>query len=76
MLEDRPFGEPKGSRILLKFDPDPRLGYPRSYRRDVVGSREALTIDVVRLDPVAVPSQGDNMDAITPEGDTERSASP
>src|SRR5262245_20851148 len=52
-LEERPFGQPKGARVLMKFAPDPRLGYPRSYRRDVVGTRQGVAIDVIRLDPVA-----------------------
>ena len=52
LLEERPFGQAEGSRILLKFDPDPTLGYPRHYRRDVVGSPQALAIDVVRLEPL------------------------
>ncbi len=52
LLEERPFNMPKESKVLLKFTPDPKLGYPRSYRRDVVGSREGLAIDVLRLEPV------------------------
>lgn len=55
LLEDRPFGQPKGSRVLLKFVPDTRLGYPKHYRRDVVGGGRGLAIDVLRLD--AKPSQ-------------------
>lgn len=58
LLEDRPFNQPKGTRILLKFTPDPELGYPRRYRRDVVGSRQGLAIDVIELDrdpPAAIP---------------------
>lgn len=47
---DAPFGRPKGSRIVLKFDPDETLGYPRRYRRDVVGAKAGLAIDVLRLD--------------------------
>jgi hypothetical protein len=53
---DNPFGAPKGSRVLMKFVPDDALGYPRSYRRDVVGARAGLAIDVVRLE--THPSQG------------------
>jgi hypothetical protein len=57
-LADTPFGERKGTRVLLKFTPDEKLGYPRSYRRDVVGSRQGLALDVIRLNtqpPRAIP---------------------
>ena len=53
-----PFGQPKGTKAVLRFTPDPELGYPRSYRRDVLGSRQGLSIDVIRLDrnpPEAIP---------------------
>jgi hypothetical protein len=49
--EDAPFGQPRGSRVVLKFTPDPKLGYPRDYRRDVLGGHARLAIDVLRLDP-------------------------
>jgi hypothetical protein len=48
---ERPFGMPKGSNLLLKFQVDPALGYPREYRRDVSGGLKSLAIDVVRLNP-------------------------
>jgi hypothetical protein len=48
---ERPFGQPKGTTVVLKFDPDPKLGYPRQYRRDVVGSSQGLAIDVRQLNP-------------------------
>ena len=56
-----PFGMPKGSKAVLKFNPDPKLGYPRSYRRDVLGTPQGLAIDVIRLDthangPVPLPA--------------------
>lgn len=47
---DRPFGRPPGAKALLKFDPDPDLGYPRKYRRDIVGAPQGLAIDVLKLD--------------------------
>jgi hypothetical protein len=50
---ERPFGQPKGSRVLLKFTPDPKLGYPRRYRRDVVGSNQGIAIDVVRFHAIS-----------------------
>lgn len=46
-----PFGQPKGTKAILRFTPDPKLGYPRSYRRDVMGARMGLAIDVIRLVP-------------------------
>jgi hypothetical protein len=55
LLEPRPFDQPKGTHVLLKFTPDPELGYPRHYRRDVVGSPRGLAIDVVRLEPSDAP---------------------
>ena len=45
-----PFGRPKGTSAVLKFTPDPELGYPRSYRRDVLGTPKGVSIDVNRLD--------------------------
>ena len=51
LLTDAPFGQPKGTSVLLKFTPDPELGYPKRYRRDVVGSPKGLAIDVVRFVP-------------------------
>jgi Family of unknown function (DUF6174) len=55
---DRPFGQPPGTTAVLRFDPDPRLGYPRSYRRDVVGAPKGIAIDVIGLvpDSGAVPT--------------------
>ncbi len=48
-----PFGMPKGVKAVLKFDPDPNLGYPRTYRRDLLGTPQGLAIDVIRLEPNA-----------------------
>ncbi|QEH35656.1 hypothetical protein OJF2_42110 [Aquisphaera giovannonii] len=48
---ERPFGQPPGARIVMRFAPDPKLGYPRLYRRDVMGTAQGLAIDVVRLTP-------------------------
>lgn len=52
---ERPFGQPKGAKAVLRFTPDPKLGYPLRYRRDVVGARLPLSIDVVRLTPNSAP---------------------
>jgi hypothetical protein len=46
-----PFGQPRGAKTILRFTPDADLGYPRRYRRDVVGAPLALAIDVVRFQP-------------------------
>lgn len=53
-------GPEKGSRVFLRFWPDPALGYPRRYRRDVSGSLRSLAIDVLRFDPKPndAPSSG------------------
>ena len=48
---DAPFGWPKGPAPTLKFDPDARLGYPRSYRRNVPGRPPGLAIDVLAVRP-------------------------
>lgn len=48
---DRPFGKAKGTTAVLRFTPDPKYGFPRSYRRDVVGSTLPVAIDVVRFVP-------------------------
>jgi Family of unknown function (DUF6174) len=59
---DQPFGQPPGTTAALWFDPDPQLGYPRRYRRDVVGAPQGVAIDVIRLIPasgvVPAPSSG------------------
>jgi hypothetical protein len=46
-----PFGQPKGTKAVLRFDPDPKFGYPRSYRRDVLGAPMSVAIDVIRFEP-------------------------
>ena len=48
---ESPFGQPRGTRVVLKFTPDAQLGYPRDYRRDVLGGSGRLAIDVHRFDP-------------------------
>jgi Family of unknown function (DUF6174) len=50
---DHPFGKPAGTKIVMRFKPDPKLGYPQWYRRDVMGTSLALAIDVVKLVPKA-----------------------
>ncbi|GAC1472727.1 MAG: hypothetical protein NVSMB9_20310 [Isosphaeraceae bacterium] len=48
-----PFGQPRGTRAILRFTADPKYGYPLRYRRDVLGASLALGIDVVRFHPLA-----------------------
>ena len=50
---DHPFGQPKGTKVVMRFKPDPKLGYPHWYRRDVMGTSLAIAIDVVKLVPKA-----------------------
>ena len=45
-----PFGKPKGTSILLEFTPDDQFGYPRGYRRDVVGMKPGLSINVIKFE--------------------------
>jgi hypothetical protein len=54
---DRPFNQPQGTKVLTRFQPDSKLGYPHWYRRDVMGTSQAMRIDVVKLVPSAVTSQ-------------------
>ena len=58
LKSDRPFGQPKGTKVVMRFTPDPKLGYPRFYRRDVLGTTQGLAIDVVRLIPVQPGTAG------------------
>jgi hypothetical protein len=50
---ERPFGQPPGAKVVMRFQPDQKLGYPRYYRRDVLGTPQGLRIDVIRLIPNA-----------------------
>jgi hypothetical protein len=44
-----PFGQPAGTKVAMRFTTDPELSYPRSYRRNVLGTSQGLAIDVIRL---------------------------
>jgi hypothetical protein len=48
---DEPFGQPKGTKVVMRFQPDPKLGYPRWYRRDVLGTPLSIAIEVNALTP-------------------------
>jgi hypothetical protein len=52
---NEPFGKPKGSSVVMRFTPDPKYGFPRSYRRDVAGSARAVWFDVLQFEPVSAP---------------------
>jgi Family of unknown function (DUF6174) len=51
MKSDRPFSQPKGTKVVMRFQPDSQLGYPHWYRRDVMGTAQSMTIDVLKLVP-------------------------
>jgi hypothetical protein len=53
---DHPFGQPQGTKVVMRFKPDAKLGYPLWYRRDVMGTTQAIAIDVVKLVPLASPA--------------------
>ena len=48
---DAPFNARKGTEVVLRFTTDPKLGYLKSYRRDILTQPKGLTIDVVRFEP-------------------------
>jgi hypothetical protein len=48
---EKPFGQPKGTRVVMRFQPDVKLGYPHWYHRDVLGSPMSMAIDVNALTP-------------------------
>ena len=48
---DRPFGQPQGTKVVMRFKADPKLGYPLWYRRDVLGTSQSVSIDVIKLVP-------------------------
>lgn len=54
---ERPFDQPKGTKVIMRFQPDAKLGYPRWYHRDVLGTPASMAIDVNALRPVAAGSE-------------------
>ena len=54
---DRPFDQPKGTRVVMRFQPDAKLGYPHWYHRDVLGTELSIAIEVHSLTPVKVNSK-------------------
>jgi hypothetical protein len=55
---DRPFGQLRGTKVVMRFTTDKKLGFPLSYRRDVLGTSQGLAIDVIRLIPSPQDSSG------------------
>jgi hypothetical protein len=53
---DQPFGQPSGTKIAMRFQPDAQLGYPHFYRRDVLGTTLSISLDVSALIPARTPS--------------------
>jgi hypothetical protein len=50
-----PFGQPADATVVMRASFDPKLGYPISYHRDVLGVERGLAIDVIRLIPTNGP---------------------
>ncbi len=53
LKKDQPAGESKTAQVVMRFKPDSKQGYPQWFHRDVLGSTQALAIDVVKLAPEA-----------------------
>jgi hypothetical protein len=54
---EKPFGQPAGSKVVMRFEPDEKRGYPHWYRRDVVGSSQGMRIDVIGLVPASATAK-------------------
>ena len=54
---DHPFDRPPGTQVVMRFKPDPKLGYPHWYHRDVMGTSLSIAIDVVKFVPQAQNSK-------------------
>ena len=54
---DQPFGQPKGTKVVMRFLPDAKLGYPYWYHRDVMGTPLSIAIEVNTLTPTAPASK-------------------
>jgi len=55
---EKPFGQPKGTRVVMRFQPNEKLGYPHWYHRDVLGSPMSMAIDVNALTPAPPARNG------------------
>ncbi len=67
-----PFNLPRGTKAVLRFSPDPQYGYPRSYRRDIMGAPLALAIDVVRFQPLAPEPWSESRNSSADDADDRR----
>jgi hypothetical protein len=54
---DRPFGQPAGAKVVMRFEPDSKLGYPHWYRRDVAGTLAGMRIDVIGIVPAGASTR-------------------
>jgi hypothetical protein len=73
---DRPFGQPKGTRVVMRFTHDPKLGYPLSYRRDVLGTSQSVAISVIRLIPTGPRPAEPRAESVSGPPPNSRSARP
>jgi Family of unknown function (DUF6174) len=49
LKEPKPFDQPEGTTIVMKFKTNPELGYPEWYRRDIMGTARSASIDILKL---------------------------
>ena len=63
---EKPFGQPKGTKVVMRFQPDEKLGYPHWYHRDVLGSPMSMAIDVNTLTPARPETNGPGADPPAP----------
>jgi hypothetical protein len=62
---DHPFDRPPGTQVVMRFKPDPKLGYPHWYHRDVMGTSLSIAIDVVKLVPQPSNSKSRKVEKVT-----------
>ncbi len=48
----RPFGAPAGSKVMMRAEFDPELGYPRNYQRQVLGTDLDVQWEVTRFEAI------------------------
>ncbi len=51
LKEDKPFDQPKGTTIVMKFKTNPELGYPEWWHRDIMGASRSARIEIKKLTP-------------------------
>lgn len=62
---EHPFDRPQGTQVVMRFKPDPKLGYPHWYHRDVMGTSLSIAIDVVNFVPHSSTAQPGNVEKLT-----------